>query len=249
MGAVNQLLSKHNVEVRRGRVDIHRDEAIVERFNRTLAERLFGHQYGVEMRLPDDKRSTEWVARLPAVISALNKEVTQLTGQKLVETIKEKTVPSKPSTPYLRPVGVNEKKLPSGLSVRYLYQPGEPVFACLVVAVNDFVTILRVTFSTPVPVAAVVLKYSLRCMVVPVDRCALNPTLATMPANCVMNVNFPPLGFLVKPPKRFFGSSMVWIESLLEGCLRGFELFARAIDYRFFLGSKFGNDVEGCKLV
>ena len=97
----------------------------LKRFNRTLAERLFGHQYGVEMRLPDDKRSTEWVARLPAVISALNKEVTRLTGQKPVETIKEKTVPSKPSTPYLRPVGVNEKKLPSGLSVRYLYQPGE----------------------------------------------------------------------------------------------------------------------------
>ena len=124
-GAVNQLLSKHNVEVRRGCVDIHRDQAIVERFNRTLAERLFGHQYGVEMRLLDDKRSTEWVVRLPAVISALNKEVTRLTGQKPVEAIKGKTVPSKPSTPYLRPVGVNEKKLPSGLSVRYLYQPGE----------------------------------------------------------------------------------------------------------------------------
>ena len=100
-------------------------EAIVERFNRTLAERLFGHQYGVEMRLPENKRSTEWVARLPATISALNKEVTRLTGQKPVDAIKKKTVPSKPSTPYLRPVGVNEKKLPSGLSVRYLYQPGE----------------------------------------------------------------------------------------------------------------------------
>ena len=64
-GAVNQLLSKQNVEVRRCRVDIHRDQAIVERFNRILAERLFGHQYGVEMRLPDDKRSTEWVANCP----------------------------------------------------------------------------------------------------------------------------------------------------------------------------------------
>ena len=62
MGAVNQLLSKHNVEVRRGREDIHRDQAIVERFNRTLAERLFGHRYGVEMRLPEGQRSTEWVA-------------------------------------------------------------------------------------------------------------------------------------------------------------------------------------------
>ena len=77
------------------------------------------------MRLPDDKRSTEWVVQLPPVISALNKEVTRLTGQKPVDAIKKKTVPSKSSTPYLRPVGVNEKKLPSGLSVRYLYQPGE----------------------------------------------------------------------------------------------------------------------------
>ena len=58
------------------------------------------------------KRSTEWVARLPAVISALNKEVTRLTGQKPVDAIKKKTVPSIPSTPYLRPVGVNEKKAP-----------------------------------------------------------------------------------------------------------------------------------------
>ena len=78
MGAVNQLLSKHTVEVRYDHVDIHRHQAIVERFNRTLAERLFGHQYWVEMRLPDDKRSTEWVTRLPAFISALNKEVTRL---------------------------------------------------------------------------------------------------------------------------------------------------------------------------
>ena len=62
LGAVNQLLSKHNVEVRCGRVDIHRDQAVVERFNCTLAERLFGHQYAVEMRLPHDKRSTECLA-------------------------------------------------------------------------------------------------------------------------------------------------------------------------------------------
>ena len=125
MGAVNQLLSKHNVQVRRSRVDIHREQAIVARLNRTLAERPFGHQYGVEMRLPDDERSTEWMTRLPTVISALNKEVTRLTGKKPAEAIKKKTVSANPSTPYLRPVGVNEKKLPSGSSVRYLYQPGE----------------------------------------------------------------------------------------------------------------------------
>ena len=47
-------------------VDIHRDQGIVERFNRTLAERLFGHQYAQETRLSEAARSTEWVKRLPA---------------------------------------------------------------------------------------------------------------------------------------------------------------------------------------
>ena len=51
MGAVSQVLAKHNVEVRRGRVDTHRDQGIVERFNRTLDERLFGHQYAQELLL------------------------------------------------------------------------------------------------------------------------------------------------------------------------------------------------------
>jgi len=62
---------------------------------------------------------------LPAVISALNKEVTRLTVKKPTEAIKKKTVSVNPSTPYLRPVGVNEKELPSGSSVRYLSQRGE----------------------------------------------------------------------------------------------------------------------------
>ena len=118
MGAVNQLLLKHNVEVRHGRVDIHHDQAIVERFNRTLAEQLFGHQYGVEMSLPEGQQSTAWVKRLPQVVAALNNEVTSLASKKPAVAIKEKYVSAKPSTPYSRPVGQREKKLP-------LYQPGE----------------------------------------------------------------------------------------------------------------------------
>ena len=110
----------------------------------------------------------------------------------------------------------------------------------LVVTVDDSVTIMWVTFSTTVPVAAVVLKYCLCRIVVPVNRCTLNPTFASMPAHCVVNVNFPPLGFLVTPPKRFFGSSMVWIECFLESCLRGFDLFTWAIDYCFSLGTPLG---------
>ena len=73
----------------------------------------------------NNKRSTEWVKRLPEVVLALNNEVTRLIGKKPAEAIKEKSVYSKPATPYSRPVGVNEKKLTPQGNVRYLYQPGE----------------------------------------------------------------------------------------------------------------------------
>ena len=77
-------------------MDIHCDQGIVERFNQTLAERLFGHQYAHEMRLPSSQRSAEWVVRLPVVVSALNGELTQLTGQKPGDAISVKTVVQKP---------------------------------------------------------------------------------------------------------------------------------------------------------
>ena len=125
MGAVTKEMEKHKTSIRRGHPEIHRDQAIVERFNHTLAERLFGHQYAVEMRLPEGQRSRAWVKRLPAVISALNNQVTRLIGMKPAAAIKEKAVASQPSTKYLRPVGLNEKKLPALVNVRYLYQPGE----------------------------------------------------------------------------------------------------------------------------
>jgi len=98
MGAVTQEMDKHKTYIRRGRVDIHRDQAIVERFNCTLAERLFGHQYAVEMLLPESQRSTAWVKRLPEVVSALNNEVTSLIGKKPAVAIKEKFVYARPYT-------------------------------------------------------------------------------------------------------------------------------------------------------
>ena len=36
MGAVTQLLEKHSVRIRRGRTEIHRNQGVVERFNRTF---------------------------------------------------------------------------------------------------------------------------------------------------------------------------------------------------------------------
>ena len=125
MGAATKEMEKRKTYIRRGRMEIHRDQGIVERFNRTLAERLLGHQYAVEMRLPAGQRSTAWVKRLPEVVVALNNEVTSFTGKKLAEAIKEKAVVAKPSTTYSRPVGERGKKLPSLVNVRYLNQPGE----------------------------------------------------------------------------------------------------------------------------
>ena len=126
MGAVSQLLAKHNVSVKSGGVDNYRDQRIVERFNRTLAERLFGHQYAQEMRLLEGERSSEWVARLPAVIAALNSEETHLTSKKPKDAIKAKSLTQKPLyTVPGRPVGSKEQNLILGVGVRYLYQPGE----------------------------------------------------------------------------------------------------------------------------
>ena len=118
MGAVTKAMGEHNVTIRRGRPNIHRDQA------RTLAEKLFGYQYAVEMNMPSG-RSTAWVKRLPEVVSALNNEVTRLIGKKPAVAIREKTVISNPATPYMRPVGENERKLPLYVHVRYLYYPGE----------------------------------------------------------------------------------------------------------------------------
>ena len=112
MGSVTKEMEKHKTNIRRGRTKIHRDQAMVKRYNRTLAKRLFGHQYGVEMQPPESQRYSEWVVRLPVLVSPLSGEVTRLTGKKPVAAIKEKAVYSKPSTPYHRPVSVREKMAP-----------------------------------------------------------------------------------------------------------------------------------------
>ena len=126
MGAANKVMKAHNVKIRRGEKALHRSQAIVERFNRTLAEKLFGHQYAQEYlsaaasSKSSNARSREWVARLPQVINSLNKESTRLTGKAPLEAIKlpeVKHLSSSKSRP--------ESLLPRGVKVRYLYQPGE----------------------------------------------------------------------------------------------------------------------------
>ena len=122
---VKKLFSKNGTKIRVGNVKVHRDQAIVERFNRTLAEKLFGFQYGEELREPT-KWHTQWVKRLPSVIKSTNNEVTRLTGETPAKAIRKKKVSAENSIKLRnRLVGFQEKIIPQNVSVRYLYAPGE----------------------------------------------------------------------------------------------------------------------------
>ena len=69
--------------------------------------------------------NTAWVDRLQAVVDAINNETTRLTVMKPVDAINLLEVKSQPSTPYHRLVGKDEKQLPIGTPVHFLYEPGE----------------------------------------------------------------------------------------------------------------------------
>ena len=86
-GDTTKLMEKHDVIIQRGDPSQHRSQGIVERFNRTLADRLFTYQYHKELEDPS-KSNREWVFRLQNVVSSLNNEKTRLIGMKPVDAKK-----------------------------------------------------------------------------------------------------------------------------------------------------------------
>ena len=56
-------MNKHKVKFQRSEAGNHRDQAFVERTNRTLGEKIFTHQYALEMAdaHKSKSRSREWV--------------------------------------------------------------------------------------------------------------------------------------------------------------------------------------------
>ena len=93
----------------------------MERFNRTLADRLFTYQYHKELEDPS-KSNREWVSRLQNVVRSLNNETTRLIGMKPVNAIKQTLV----EQGFSQPVRESEEKLLGvGTKVRSLYEPGE----------------------------------------------------------------------------------------------------------------------------
>lgn len=125
MGDVTRLMTKHNVSVSRADAGNHRAQALVERFNRTLAEKLFTVQYAQEIlkeaRQEKDVRSREWVNNLQVVVKELNNTKTRLIKMTPEEAIKKDNVES------VTVIDKNEQVIDLGPheKVRYLLEPGE----------------------------------------------------------------------------------------------------------------------------
>ena len=56
-GTFKKLMESKDVEIFVGMPGVHRSQRIVERFNPTLAERLFRHQYAEEMLNPSSQNT------------------------------------------------------------------------------------------------------------------------------------------------------------------------------------------------
>ena len=109
-------MGKHDVMIQCGDPSQHQSQRIVERFNRTLADRLFSYQYHKELE-DLSKSNREFVSRLQNVVSALTNEKTRLIGMKPVGAIKQGF--SQPAKEH------EEKLLDVGTKARYLYESGE----------------------------------------------------------------------------------------------------------------------------
>ena len=120
-GAVTHLMKDHGVHIQRGDPKNNRAQAFVERANRTLAKRLYSHQYAQLML----KGNETWKRRLREVIQALNSEPRRILANETPMDVLEQDKVTLKETTYKRPVGIDEERLPPQIMVRYLYQPGE----------------------------------------------------------------------------------------------------------------------------
>ena len=112
-----KLMEKHDVIIQRGDPSQHRSQGIVERFNRTLTDRLFSYQYHKELEDPSINNK-ECVSRLRNVVGALNNEKARLIEMNPIDAIKETLVRQGFSQPFK---SYEEKLIDVGTKVRYPY--------------------------------------------------------------------------------------------------------------------------------
>ena len=86
-------MGKKGVRIRVG--STHKHQSIVERFNRTLAERLFRIQDAIEFIT--EIENTVWVENLQDIVDDLNNSITRLIGMKPATVILKDEVFALPS--------------------------------------------------------------------------------------------------------------------------------------------------------
>ena len=116
---VSKLMKEHDVKMVSVTTKYHHNfTAFIERFNKSLGERLFKAQDAQELQNPT-KDSKIWVKYLQKAVTRLNSEKTRMLGMTPAKAVKFGTVELKVK-PYQE-----EQVLPVDGLYRYLYQPGE----------------------------------------------------------------------------------------------------------------------------
>jgi hypothetical protein len=123
LGECKQFYQKHNIKHLQAKSK--RGVGIIERFNRTLIEKVFPIQYAQEMLLPWPERSRVFSKILHPILNKLNNTPTRLIGMSPAVAIKKKHVYAMASKPRDGPIGFDEERLTYNDSVRYLLEPGE----------------------------------------------------------------------------------------------------------------------------
>ncbi|GBC20296.2 hypothetical protein RIR_jg39230.t1 [Rhizophagus irregularis DAOM 181602=DAOM 197198] len=122
-GECEKLMTSHGVKIQKAKSK--RTVGIVERYNRTLVEKLFPSQDASDLLTLGKTRSRVWVKNLPIAVESINNSVTQQLGISPAIAIKKSRVSSRSSYPRDGPVGYEEEKLPPNISVRYLLEPND----------------------------------------------------------------------------------------------------------------------------
>jgi hypothetical protein len=123
-GDCEKLMREHGVKIQKAKSKP--TMGIVERYNRTLTEKLFPSQDASDLlTLHLDRRSRAWVRNLPIVVEYINNSITYQLGISPTVAIEKEEVFALPSKPRNGPIGYEEEQLFYNDLVRYLLEPGE----------------------------------------------------------------------------------------------------------------------------
>ncbi len=122
-GEVRRLMESKNVRIRIGKTK--KGQCIVERFNKTLAKKIYKIQDASDQLLPPPLRSRKFVRNLQRIVNSFNNTTSRLIRMKPIDAINKEKVEALPSRPTLRPIGFEEKRLESMTPVRYLLENSE----------------------------------------------------------------------------------------------------------------------------